>query len=663
MVKIKCPFCGVIGEVDEAKEAAVCAKCGEAFVVTKAFENFKSSFGSVLGVTPEKSAVITSKNVEKEPEECSVYFLCPQCGTELFEGDLFCYACGFHLADVNDTGADAKTVDSEAVGPKSKEVLDIASENRDEVSEQVSMPLLCPQCGAELFDGDHFCYACGFSLFPINEDAADEKVAEPEPMESELEETEQAELSTVGHCAKCGGPLYEGDLFCSACGIALTVAEEPIRVSIGDQKLDIDETVETTTQEETKKENPVPVLEKKPAVQKTKKSKPKKWLLPAIIGGIVAVMTATLVFTWDSFGAVYWKKLEKSFEYDEWMVIKEPTCTEKGLGKWVNDWGQSKEEEISMLEHQYSRITITEATCSEPGVQMQVCSVCGYGVYNEIPAKGHVWKEATCTLPRTCSNCNKTDGKALGHSYSEGVCTRCSSYQSKGLVVKNGELTSVGTCKDSHIYIPRGVQVIGLDAFSWCTNLKSVTIPDSVTSIGDYAFFGCTNLTNITLPNSVTRIGFGAFNECRGLTSVALPNSVSSIGDWAFKECGGLLSITIPNSVTSIGDSVFSECTNLKNIVIPNSVLSIGHAAFYQCDSLISIKIPNSVTSIGDYAFFRCTSLTSITIPNSVESIGDSAFRDCSSLTTILFDGTETEWHQKKWSTLFSGAYSIRFLQ
>ena len=33
----------------------------------------------------------------------------------------------------------------------------------------------------------------------------------------------------------------------------------------------------------------------------------------------------------------------------------------------------------------------------------------------------HTWKDATCTEPKTCSICGKTDGDALGHSYQEAV--------------------------------------------------------------------------------------------------------------------------------------------------------------------------------------------------------------------------------------------------
>lgn len=35
----------------------------------------------------------------------------------------------------------------------------------------------------------------------------------------------------------------------------------------------------------------------------------------------------------------------------------------------------------------------------------------------------HEWIEATCTEPRTCSSCNKTDGDPLGHDWLDATCT------------------------------------------------------------------------------------------------------------------------------------------------------------------------------------------------------------------------------------------------
>ncbi len=58
----------------------------------------------------------------------------------------------------------------------------------------------------------------------------------------------------------------------------------------------------------------------------------------------------------------------------------------------------------------------TEASCTEP----KTCSECGA---TEGDALGHDWKEATCTEPKTCSRCGATEGEALGHSWIDVTCT------------------------------------------------------------------------------------------------------------------------------------------------------------------------------------------------------------------------------------------------
>jgi hypothetical protein len=168
------------------------------------------------------------------------------------------------------------------------------------------------------------------------------------------------------------------------------------------------------------------------------------------------------------------------------------------------------------------------------------------------------------------------------------------------------------------------VTSFGNEAFSFCTNLSSITIPHSVISIGNSAFEGCTSLTNVTIPDSVTSIGSWAFSFCTSLTRVTIPNGLTSIRSGTFSRCTTLASVTIPESVTSI-----------QGQVVPG----IGGGAFSYCTSLTNVTIPNSVTNIGDFAFSYCTGLTSVTIPDSVISIGGLVFRDCTRLTEVYFKG------------------------
>lgn len=62
--------------------------------------------------------------------------------------------------------------------------------------------------------------------------------------------------------------------------------------------------------------------------------------------------------------------------------------------------------------------TWKEATCTEP----KTCTECGE---TEGEALGHTWEEATCTEPRHCSICGETEGDALGHTKEVGRCSTC----------------------------------------------------------------------------------------------------------------------------------------------------------------------------------------------------------------------------------------------
>ena len=146
--------------------------------------------------------------------------------------------------------------------------------------------------------------------------------------------------------------------------------------------------------------------------------------------------------------------------------------------------------------------------------------------------------------------------------------------------------------------------------------VKVATEDDSqgLTSIGDYAFSYCSELTSVTIPDSVTSIGNFAFWYCIGLTSVTIGNGVKSIGDSAFYYCSRLTSITIPDSVTSIGNQAVEFCSGLTSVTIGNGVTSIGREAFYGCDGLTSITmLPTNPPKLDSDAI--PSDVTTITVP------------------------------------------------
>ena len=59
-----------------------------------------------------------------------------------------------------------------------------------------------------------------------------------------------------------------------------------------------------------------------------------------------------------------------------------------------------------------------DATCSAP----KTCEICGK---TEGVALGHIWKDATCDNPKICTRCKASSGRPAGHIYTDGVDGTC----------------------------------------------------------------------------------------------------------------------------------------------------------------------------------------------------------------------------------------------
>ena len=152
-------------------------------------------------------------------------------------------------------------------------------------------------------------------------------------------------------------------------------------------------------------------------------------------------------------------------------------------------------------------------------------------------------------------------------------------------------LISYGGAKRENVVIPEGVETID-NAFTWISDLKSVTFPSTLRRIINSAFKEC-GLTSLNIPSSVTYIESGAFNNNQ------LPDDEAFIFQ---RRSDGSINDTI---LISYGGA------NRNNIVIPDTVRTISGYAFYG-NSIKEIVIPENVETIEKGAFNKNTWSTSL---------------------------------------------------
>lgn len=268
---------------------------------------------------------------------------------------------------------------------------------------------------------------------------------------------------------------------------------------------------------------------------------------------------------------------------------------------------------------------------------------------------------------KTCTATVKYEGKEYTdvvtgvavpakHNYVDGVCTLCGAEQiSEGLEFSLSydntyyELTGMGTCKDTEVYVPseyNGLPVRSVSSYFFGADfIKKIVIPDSVTNIGMGALRNCETIEEVTVPfmgdskktaTDPMQYTFGyifsAYVLHDGWISVktSYVQSVDKSNGWPTvvnPEYGMTLYLpTTLKKVTVTGGivmhSAFRGFSMLEEIVLPKDIEYIGGYAFADCTSLRSIEIPSTVKYIHDFAFKNCRSLKSLTIPDSVQSMG-----------------------------------------
>lgn len=164
-------------------------------------------------------------------------------------------------------------------------------------------------------------------------------------------------------------------------------------------------------------------------------------------------------------------------------------------------------------------------------------------------------------------------------------------------VTVNGILIDAHSLRGD-VVVPQGVEVIGEESFSHCTNVRSITLPDTVTAIEELAFCSCLNLQTLRLSSSVS-----SYNSSCVMSISNLKQIIADEDNKYFCSVNGVLyskdrktliqcpsgreTLVVPEGVEKIDDDAFQYCCFLARLSLPDSLdLSNGASVFDFLDYL-----------------------------------------------------------------------------
>lgn len=127
-------------------------------------------------------------------------------------------------------------------------------------------------------------------------------------------------------------------------------------------------------------------------------------------------------------------------------------------------------------------------------------------------------------------------------------------------------LTTLSVHKNNEKYYAEGNCIVEKSTKTLILGTSYSVIPKGVVIIGKNAFFGCNKLNNVILPESVDVIESSAFEGCASLSEIVISDGVSRVGDWAFANCTGLKKVTVSIFTKNIGEFAFFGCSKLREL-------------------------------------------------------------------------------------------------
>ena len=323
------------------------------------------------------------------------------------------------------------------------------------------------------------------------------------------------------------------------------------------------------------------------------------------------------------------------------------------------------------------------ATCTKPGIDIDVCQDCYHVDRDESLALGHKWsnwinvRETNGNLMHThiCTVCSLREYGA--HSYEttttpadcehdEAIVNTCSvcSYTTS-TAVRGTALGHDWKVVESAMYVHKLVcqRDLGGDAHevtashdyshsNLCYYCGYDGLVYEVSVTGDYLLAKSDNgvplASEITVPSSSRNPAY--------YTGSSLPEilPVRAIGSSAFARNTVIKKVILPATITAIEANAFEGCTALATVEFyggDSQLTRIEYGAFYNCAALAEMSLPSTLKTIGNIAFSGCVSFDNIAVPDSVTEIGYRALYN-----TAYYN------NDKNWvgGALYAGLYLIR---
>ena len=191
---------------------------------------------------------------------------------------------------------------------------------------------------------------------------------------------------------------------------------------------------------------------------------------------------------------------------------------------------------------------------------------------------------------------------------------------SRNLYIGNEPLTE--------LYIPEGVEEIGVSAFERCLGIRLVSLPSTLKKVGADAFYNCTNIqiVNITSLQDYCSIEFGNYGA-NPFQDYMMDRA------WTWMIINGEYIrdrdvLQIPDGLTEVKANSFAKVDNVGTVIIPASVTKIGREAFRtSVRNLHTVYINGHISEMEDYAFQSCPYIGTLYVNDAnPDSIPDHVF-------------------------------------